>query len=223
MRERPILFSGPMVRAILAGRKTQTRRLVKAPHAADAWIFDGALGLWESGIEADYGRLGHGEYVRCPYGVPGDRLWVRETWYCDVPHDDPDRDEHLYYRADGEARDQFEQLDPPNIRLWKPSIHMPRWASRLTLDVTGVRVERLQDISEEDARGEGVTPFAHDPEGDCWTAQPPERKHRAAFEYLWGEINGWQGEPRARAPWASNPWVWVVEFTGAPRERWWAR
>lgn len=230
MKESPILFSAPMIRAIQDDRKTQTRRLIRGlpdgaePATLDEWRAAKAdprmadpsprLTLFKRHVdpsEADgRGVLPSGVFgVPCPFGGPGDRLWVRETWYDDFQNGEQNP-AGIYYRADGEPHEQgFEDLDG---FAWRPSIFMPRWASRITLAVTAVRVERLQNISEEDAKAEGVTPFAHDPEGDCWTALPPERKHRTAFEYLWGEINGWQGEPKARAPWASNPWVWVVTF-----------
>jgi hypothetical protein len=166
LRERPIMFGPAMVCAILAGAKTQTRRLVKM-HA------DGS------------------SYNRCRYGSPGELLWVRETWtnlarpgYQRVP----------VYRADGPEGDQL----PEGVH-WKPSLLMPRWASRIDLEVTGVRVERLQDISAADAAAEGCVPRQMD-YGDP----------RAAFEGLWDAING------KRAPWASNPWVWVIAFRRLP-------
>lgn len=205
MKERPILFSAPMVRAILAGTKTQTRRIVKSEHVEDAdiWAYSAERDLWESGLGTDApGRFGHGEWVRCPYGKPGDKLWVRET-FC---HRDPE-----YHPERGYWYAATDDVDDPR---WTPSIHMPRRASRITLNVTNVRVERLQDISEEDAKAEGVRPFleTHDrfsPEqridGDSVTEKP----HRTAFVCLWDEING------DRALFASNPWVWVVEFKQA--------
>ena len=186
VRERPILFSAPMVKAILAGRKTQTRRVVKCPNPAPEIASLGAL--WE-----------HGQ-LQCPYGVPGDRLWVRETWQqvtptgngqwhtvdtvCDgLPH------RRLLYAADAD-RDE-----PPR---WRPSIFMPRWASRITLEVTSVRVKRLQEISDDDAHAEGFT---------LMPPLPPGRKpHVRYFRCLWDEING------KTHPWKSNPWVWAIEF-----------
>ncbi len=175
MKERPILFSGEMVRAILDGRKTQTRRLC-APAKASGGLVD----------------------IQCPYGERGDRLWVRETWYCDIPADSRTEEKklNLYFRADGEAGDQFEQLDPPSLKLWKPSIHMPRIFSRITLEIESVRVEQLQSISKEDAKAEGMSA--------CVGVSCPCAI--IGYEKLWDEING------KRAPWASNPWVWVIEF-----------
>lgn len=208
MHERPILFSAPMVRAILDDKKTQTRRVVNGlpavslvgdvravtdgdrwaiarsrldPRGGAAWPADPAPGLL------------------CPYGVPGDRLWVRETHafieggqydpmngdYHDIysvdgpvkPHEFP-----LAYRADDAWQDE---CNSEGIS-WRPSIFMPRWASRITLEVTGVRVERLQYIDDDDARAEGV-------------------ENRGAFAELWESIHG-------HGAWDSNPWVWVVSF-----------
>ena len=162
MRERPILFSGAMVRAILDGTKTQTRRVMKPPRlsARD----------WQTGDSN----------IACPYGEAGDRLWVRETW---VNHFG-----HILHRADFEPG-SFEY----GAKGWKPSIHMPRAHSRLSLDITGVRVERLQDISAADKEAEGL-PAA-------------EGYGPAAFADLWDQINAKRGYS-----WASNPWVWVVSF-----------
>lgn len=198
MKERPILFSGPMVRALLERRKTQTRRVVKhqitGPNPP-VDIFDWYEGepprrKWVGAHRGDGNHPGCGRDNErdnalrlCPYGEPGDRLWVRETW-AEVDSDDP---RPVYaYRAD--------DPDPRSIDgSWRPSIFMPRGACRLTLGVTGVRVQRLQEISEDDALAEGVGPF-------------DGRSCRHAYEALWQEING------KRAPWASNPWVWVVTF-----------
>lgn len=168
--ERPILFNGAMVRAILAGRKTQTRRVMKG----DAALLDAIL--------PDYA-------ARCRYGQPGDRLWVRETlrrwgsqWVAYDAGNTPTTDPNVLWRWRGDRC---------------PSIHMPRALSRITLEITAVRVERLQDISEADAESEGV---------DYIPAAPARTSHRAAFAGLWDGING------KTYPWASNPWVWVVEF-----------
>ena len=142
MKERPIIFSGSMVRAILDGRKTQTRRAVKV----------------EKGF-AITNPEPPPHFYPCPYGQPGDRLWVRETW--------------------------------------KPSIHMPRWDSRLTLEIVSVRVERLQDISKEDAESEGVAIIESVDHG--------KQSARGQFAIVWESING-------HGSWALNPWVWVIEF-----------
>lgn len=204
MRERPILFSSPMISALLSGAKTQTRRVVKrVPDANGTSFTPGEL-------------LGVGDWwSTCPYGVPGDRLWVRETWgfTAQVTTDAHPRfmreqdTSFLVYRADVPAQDAATErtLSRLSAAPWRPSIHMPRWASRITLEVTDVRVERLQSISEEDARAEGVAPMTGE---DCWS----DGTCRTAFEYLWGQLNGFEGESRVRATWARNPWVWVVSF-----------
>lgn len=209
MKERPILFKGELVRAILEGRKTQTRRLVKP--STVAWLGSNAGGM-DSAID------------HCPYGSPGDRLWVRESWG-DADH---------YYQ--GHVNDcpsvvaystrdaiQFDADEPTPIAAtdmaswnwdkmkWRPSIHMPRWASRIDLEVVEVRVQRLQDITEEDAREEGldewipcnvITGLKGVRLGGAFR-QATCREH---FAWLWDIING------KRATWASNPWVWAITF-----------
>lgn len=190
---RPILFSALMVRAILARTKTQTRRIVKPqPHWLDAEHGKLCSAGWAWRGPADVPRLRHFSEASsfanalrgfCPYGQPGSRLWVRETWHTIDG-------ERAFYRADYKH-------DPEGDRehgiTWRPSIHMPRWASRITLEVTAVRVERLQDISEADARAEGITPLANHP------------SDVAAYRELWEQING-------AGSWDANSWVWVVDF-----------
>lgn len=198
MKERPILFSGPMVRAILDGRKTQTRRLVKhrqfseEVHARAAHV----------GVRAALDELPTLPNV---YGVPGDWLWVRETWAAtDLTVWDRER-ASLRYRA-------THDLGP--LDGWRPSIHMPRWASRITLEVTGVRVERLQGISEEDARAEGIEPVGlhrwrnYMPEPEAGSIGSRFATARDSFFSLWESINGTESL-------AANPWVWVIEFRRA--------
>ena len=183
MGEKPILFSTKLVRAILDVRKTETRRVVKPQPV--------------------------GEIRRCPYGVPGDRLWVRETFYCDhCDYPNAPVDEMrllLEYRADHRCRDWEAGCpcsDDQGRGSWRPSIHMPRWASRITLEVTGVRVERLQAITEEGAKAEGVkVPMIV----ERIREQPT---HVTTFRDLWDSING----KRPGCDWASSPWVWVVQF-----------
>jgi len=194
MKERPILFSGPMVRAILEGRKTVTRRVVKG--IALEWL---APGMFVPSFVASPGN------DLCPYGQPGDRLWVRETW-AHVPvtayrmstgvqqtSDPTDPDMAAVYRAG------WERSAPGR---WRPSVHMPRWASRITLEVTDVGLERVQDITEEEARAEGVTP-TEDTEGGL--------SHALGFIDLWDSL---RSDPRASVVygWKANPWVWVVRF-----------
>jgi hypothetical protein len=203
MKERPILFSGPLVRAILEGRKTQTRRLVKGPWTIDEHPDTGKL--WPLYPGYVNGGDDEGMPASCPFGERGDRLWVRETWAampavgatCVVYRASCDGDEFDYVGDDG-------SVYRAAVHRWRPSIHMPRWASRITLEVTGVRVERLQDISERDAVAEGIAvyDFGWYTPGDVYRHNAPTH----AFRSLWDRING------ARASWASNPFVWVVEF-----------
>jgi hypothetical protein len=209
--ERPILFSGPMVRALLEGRKVQTRRIMKVQPPSERhelwWTADttnaverrkmkaGPRGSWLDMSSPRADRDGS-EPFGCPYGVPGDRLWVRENFYLcnwihwpDLPHRVNPVDKHdvAFFAA------TFDRCTPRE----RPSIHMPRWASRLTLEVTEVRVERLQAISEDDARAEGVIGATRD--------GGRQVSHRDAFAHLWNSING-------PSSWAANPFVWAVSF-----------
>lgn len=218
MKERPILFSGEMVKAILEGRKTMTRRVNSI---GEYYISD----------------------KKCPYGVVGDRLWVRETWQSFFPEEVTQNHQQgprsfsgvpaetakvhymfFYYRADGEAPD-----DPKYGKaVWRPSIFMPRWASRITLEVTDVKVERLQDITEEDAEKEGIPneyPMSDIYCYHCGGRGLIKTHHRETlgameidcpycdtavkrFATLWDSING----KKPGKTWKDNPWVWVVEF-----------
>lgn len=234
MKERPILFSGPMVRALLDGRKTQARRTVKG--RALEWLDDAGF---TPGFVSDPAN------GLCPYGAPGDRLWVRETWQVaqesldwetgseyDVFSWDgiygPAQDwlhgdarggikSRVFYAADGEDRNPSafygvigldgKVIEKPAI-CWRPSIHMPRWASRLTLEITEVRVERIQDISDrgqpndciaEGAFGE-VSPLPRD-----WLDRGFSSVEKAWFHDLWNSINRVDS-------WDANPWVWAVSF-----------
>lgn len=184
MKERPILFSAPMVRALLDGSKTQTRRVVKPSKCR---YFGVPLAACELA-----GEVNSGEYANSIYGQPGDRLWVRETWLQTNPFTKGGL--HTYgYRAS-------DAVEFPDA-VWKPSIHMPRAASRITLEITAVRVERLQDISEEDAIAEGVKWFSS---GAVECPGMPETPIDA-YRSLWEKING-------PGSWEKNPWVWCISF-----------
>ena len=200
MKERPILFSAPMARAINADRKTQTRRIVKPQpewtEPATAWTFheDGHSGPGWYAHNDDYPEEGS-LFYRCPYGQPGDRLWVRETWREFIDSECVDGVRHelgrdVLYRADGDSS-KF---------AWRPSIFMPRWASRINLEVVHVRVEKLQDISEADAIAEGAPGGHGSIPGYLYAATPHEH-----YRHIWESING-------TGSWDANPWVWVVEF-----------
>lgn len=210
MADRPILFSAPMVCAILSGTKTQTRRVVTPQFVADAlpvempatdpaggWVVPGHSGTWwcEAAANPDDAR-------RCPYGQPGDRLWVREAWRTVAEADAlPPRDltpaHRLWYEEEAPHQTGFGKL--------RPGMFMPRWASRITLEVTGVRVERLQDISEEDAISEGIESqsigWRHYVDPVRFSCLSP----LGSYHTLWDSING----PES---WDSNPWVWVISF-----------
>ncbi len=214
IKERPILFSGPMVRALLDGSKTQTRRIVKLPH-------DNPLGKWEpttfggpnGGRTAkgetmpEQGAIWHtrtGDCLLCPHGQPGEHLWVRESWSagptntaCLEPGETHGALRHplITYLADGSTQQCHEPLHKIAFGKGRPSIHMPRWASRITLEIFSVRAERVQDISDTDCAREGIT-AAHCTFAGGW---------KEAYSDLWETING----PNA---WRANPWVWVVEF-----------
>lgn len=198
MKERPILFSAPMVRALLAGTKTQTRRICKAAKLHDSgedYRDDDGWPLFDASVD------GAGDIrIGSPYGQAGDRLWVREGysgphWMTGVPPRDWIPGTPLWYWADGRIPTHGDWTKP------KPGMHMPRWASRIDLEVTSVRVERLQAINEYDAAAEGVATWAPGaPSPDGQTADPSDQ-----FRWLWSSINGADS-------WSANPWVWVVEF-----------
>jgi hypothetical protein len=218
--ERPIPFNAEMVRAILDGRKSQTRRVVNpqperwidkyVPSASpEHWLPQGVY------IRDPAGALGRGPIevrrnappVRCPYGKPGDRLWVKETWQhlhndgspLERLHDWEKTPVHCFYRAD--------ESDPTALPVsgkWRPSIHMPRWASRITLEITEVRAERVQEISEDDANAEGCGL-------GCTVKSERFGRYMSAGQYafaeLWDSINAKRG-----LGWEANPWVWVIGF-----------
>lgn len=196
-KERPILFSGPMVRAILEGKKTQTRRAVKPQPTV---VNKTHLG-W---------RREHGLRLNCPYGESGDRLWVRETWALPPSYDPALHGDLRTKPRCGPVcyREQYSTGRPWPGSKWRPSIHMPRWACRLVLEVTSVRVERLQDISEEDAKAEGAT---FNEKLASKKTNPKSRfqrtRHIRSFERLWDGLNDKRGYG-----WDENPWVWVIEL-----------
>ncbi len=206
MKERPILFSGPMVRAILEGRKTMTRRVVKLRHDADVVVVNGQV--WKPA------RVDYAGYVDCPYGQVGDRLWVRENFcpiYPQDPHYNGGRPIEYDYQATYKHGHRLGDLIGEK-KKWKPSIHMPRIASRILLEIVSVRVERLHEISEADAQAEGVERVVVgsgwrrycDPDSEE-VGVPPCGDARRSFRSLWKYINGDES-------WNANPWVWVVEF-----------
>lgn len=215
MKERPILFSGPMVRAILEGRKTMTRRVVKPDGAHHLFPFldlpGNQTGEWA------WCSSSHvvSKHIHCPYGQVGDRLWVRESFqplFADgvENHWETDWKTGKGYAISYPATDgihEYLDADDNLTDACKPSIHMPRWASRILLEITAVRVERLQDISEADAIAEGISADL-DGRYHCGFDEAGEIKCKSpvtAYAWLWNGINGADS-------WAANPWVWVVEF-----------
>lgn len=227
MRERPVIFSGPMVRAILEGRKTQTRRvLAKQPLDVIACKGEKEGHEWIALLQQQ--PEARGTMFRCRYGVPGDRLWVRETcafiWPGEVQV--PRSECKIEYRADTGAvlpgGWPEENRADPDCPRWVPAIHMPRSACRLVLEIVNVRVQRLQQISEADARAEGARYFPSIPIGTPhkyspptrWSMEelPPNTDHclssaKYAFANFWNKLNEKRGHG-----WDKNPWVWAVEF-----------
>ena len=221
MSERPILFSSGMVRAILEGRKTQTRRVVRKSDRGEIAVSQNGTPVYVTGAPDD-----DGEPIPCPYS-PGDRLWVRETW---APLGDQLTEvigRPRVFRAEADlVRDDsgdrvgwwlgetFLEGSERPFR-WRPSLHMPRWASRISLDIVSVRVERLQAITEADAFAEGVeaNPYVM---CDGTTDEAMSISARDNFRTLWDTING----KRPGCSWADNPWVWAVSFRRLEAERW---
>lgn len=211
MKERPILMHARSINGIQEKRKSQTRRIIKnGPHPEGreneneiSWRYsDGHSGMgwywWETEYPDDGAWL-----LKCPYGEVGDRLWVRETW-CDHDHN---LGGNLLYRANGEFLEDWTQRG----LKWKPSIFMPRWASRLTLEITGIRIERVQDISMADCLAEGIVQIPHGilrvqvfglPD---WPKERYKISTREVFAELWDDTNG-------AGAWERNDWVWVVDF-----------
>jgi hypothetical protein len=225
MKERPILFSAPMVRALLAGTKTQTRRVCKplaSVQREGVHLNKDVDGQWMASYIAVHQGLGGTEDVRqwfpCPYGQPGDRLWVREcfaAWWVTATGK---RSHPMGYRADIDDPnwDGFGHDDPWWLTAkWEPSIHMPRAFSRITLEVTEVRVQRLQDITEEECFAEGIPRSAGDRpirgmeavlvEGGPLRRDGGVLAPTDCYQSLWDTING-------RGAWALNPWIWAITF-----------
>ena len=212
MKSRPILFSTPMVLALRDGSKTQTRRVCKTRTQGQTDIIGYAL--MEDMNKADDGTHEGEAWKRipCPYGVPGDQLWTRESWCCFGSSDSitppVPRQCQIRYLADRDTGKSAvwvpmpaDAKEPKPSLKGKPSIHMPRWASRDTLELTRVWVERLQDISEEDAMAEGCRYLLAKHE---YLDGNPDQ-YRQLYRILWEQING-------PGSWDANPWVWVLEF-----------
>ncbi len=222
VRERPILFSAPMVRAILDGQKTQTRRVVNLRNGMIDFVGSGLSrdpadpsSDWNNPSCWGYEHFDQGwcllkpdgpssHQIPCPYGQPGDRLWVRETW-ADLRGTGIGT-ASAAYRAESLNADGRENADARRCRedygvKWRPSIHMPRWASRITLEITDIRVERVREISRDDVIAEGICERDGLPIEDCHAGW------HEPFAQLWDSINAKRG-----FPWADNPWVWVVAF-----------
>lgn len=198
MKERGMIFNGEMVRAILDGRKTQTRRIMKNQPAGDYPDTPALIRSVDGGFQW-YGHYGESSIFNCPFGAVGDRIWVRETW-AEAGASAPDL---KLYRANypEHVPTHYENVPPADEIRWTPSIHMPRWASRLTLEITGVRVERLASVSYEDAGKEGypANPAPYGGTMDKWLW----------FRGLWDSIYPDQS-------FKHNPWVWVIEFKVVP-------
>lgn len=230
MKERPILLSAEMVRAVLDGRKTQTRRIIQSPAKnmqarghecisyrapGDKWYQDYVFSMRDrSGTWQDYKHEQF--FAKCPFGAVGDRLWVRET--CQGVEHESGLDVVLYPADGNEIPVKAHPLDAGRwVDLYRyrggegkivPSIHMPRWASRITLEITGVRVERLQDISAEDVTAEGIKTLGESMWGPQWWLDAPQAAINDAqlqFSIIWSKIYGEEN-------WQANPWVWVIEF-----------
>ncbi len=194
MKYTGILMSGPMVRAILEGRKTQTRRVMKPQPTTPPRMVGGALLAW---VDKNKKMPAHIHGFVCPYGQVGDRLWVRETFALMIPAGASIHAERIpHYRADADTAPR-----------WTPSIHMPRWASRITLEITGVKVERIQDISEEDAMDEGIDRRFFVEQGISIGESDENIPYRRGFHILWDSINAKRGYG-----WDVNPWDFALTF-----------
>ena len=225
MKERPILFSAPMVRAILEGRKTQTRRVITlkssilraGPTATYRMMPEGdaLLERWpiQDRMMNNFGRC---ERVKCPYGVPGDRLWVKENW---IPvhfgsYEPIERGEHIPHYPDSiqyaaDTIHGYHTCWDTYPGKWRSSLSLARWMSRITLEITDVRVQRIQDISEEDARAEGIHQVL---EPNTFELEEPYKStiHKRRFSHVWDFINAKRGYG-----WDVNPWCWCISFKPA--------
>lgn len=200
MKERSIIFTGESVRAILEGRKTQTRRVVK--NTLNGYFQPMTDGTWEwspdGGFDHDIAK------VVCPFGIPGDRLWVRETWK-PINHKQRAIETYIRFAADDGLLSVKHSLTMEVPTRWRSPIFMPRWASRITLEITAVRVQRVQDISEEDAIAEGISLTGENAE---WRGtRISVGSHVGRYAILWDSINAKRGYP-----WVSNPWTWALTF-----------
>lgn len=231
VKEHPIIFSTQMIQAILGGSKTMTRRVVKLPKwpdpspKPDEWELREGVNIWVTRLKG----LNYEEYIKCPYGQVGDRLWIREAFNY-IQGDGEPNDFGVCYKADSVInwwRDNAGMMNYPINEKSMPSIHMPRWASRIVLEIIEVRVGRVQDISEDDAKAEGTPPgyiaayptiFHKGQEG--YSETPTD--YRGGFARTWDYINAKRRNiaPKTHKPiiiagdysWASNPWVWVIGF-----------
>ena len=209
MKETGLMFKAPLVRSILDGSKTQTRRLVKPQPVAGQGMVNAAYcgdrNLWLRDGPCD--KTDPAKEWRCPTGQPGDRIYVRET-FCYQWSDERGWLDECWFRA---TTPDVEHPDGGEKSPWKPAIHMPKTVARIWLDITGVRIERLQDISEADCIAEGISELPHQAaERGCWWtgnvaagAALHGRTPRNAFQLLWESTGG---------DWAANPWVWVIDF-----------
>lgn len=240
---KPIICNSESVRAILDERKSQTRRVITARQfkpsiGATKEEFENIAAVYLKDSNRFFGYSGSynirlGELI-CPYGIPGDKLWVRETWALQADLDEQLKEDdltpgqidnegfHIGYKADGSG-----VYPKANLGRWRPPRFMPRWASRITREIKDVRVERVQDISEEDAKAEGVTSdilfgfgYSGFPNSPLTDERNPAVKKgdlfyglRGAFAYLWNSINAKRGYD-----WHKNSWVWVLEFEISERE-----
>jgi hypothetical protein len=217
VKERPILFSTPMVKAILEGRKTVTRRIMNPQHETESVIGTGVFnpividrnGDQQPGPDTFGAICDDGEFcLKCPYGQPGDVLWVRETWAIQKYFNGLTEESFPIYRTD---------YPGPVGWNWKPSIFMPREACRIKLKINSINVELLHDITEEDCEQEGAEPMhcrcgggfgVYEGGGETWDCECqkwPHDRYKMGFMQLWFDINGAES-------WNSNPWVWRIEF-----------